>query len=225
MDGEFLFNLFKSQNGLCAYTSIPLKIKNPKRYEVLSLDRIDSKKGYTKDNVVWVCNAVNMFKSDMELEMFEKFLKMIFIKKKTESVFKVKKLTETARLPIKFNPNDAGYDIFIDRIEDHGTFIKVFSGIAVQPDPRFFMFLTSRSSTYKKGLMIYNDIGTIDNNYTGEIIGVFYKTEDFKELPKIGDRLLQLILIEQHYSKPVFVDELSSTERGEKGFGSSSNKK
>ena len=57
-------------------------------------------------------------------------------------------------------------------------------------------------------------------NYTGEIIGIFYKTNDYKGI-NIGDRLMQLI--PQEFIKVDFqeVDELSQTDRNESGFGSS----
>lgn len=78
LDSEFLSSLWQSQNGLCKFTGQPLeytkapKIKNPFQ---ASLDRIDSSKGYTKDNVRWVCWFINQMKMDYSEEEFIKLIK------------------------------------------------------------------------------------------------------------------------------------------------------
>lgn len=51
---EFLVNLFNEQNGICPYSGRKMKF-DINSQERLSLDRKDSSKGYTKDNVVWCC--------------------------------------------------------------------------------------------------------------------------------------------------------------------------
>jgi len=53
---EYLIDLFNKQNGLCAYSGIPLKTSG---YWKLSLERINSKNGYTKDNVCFICQELN----------------------------------------------------------------------------------------------------------------------------------------------------------------------
>lgn len=70
---EFLLDLWNKQNGLCSITNKPMDIikGNGRNPNSPSLDRIDSSKGYSEDNVRWVCDAVNMMKgqmTDSELE-------------------------------------------------------------------------------------------------------------------------------------------------------------
>lgn len=215
-----LIDIYEKQEKTCYYTKLPFSIFGKKNYNTLSVDRLDSKKGYTKDNVVLALLCVNMFKSNYALEDMEDVFRAIDVCYIYETKSKVKKLNEDSELPYRKNKSDVGYDIFVHHVEDCGNYIKVFSGIAVQPDKGFYFELVSRSSTYKKGLELYNGVGIIDNEYTGEIISIFYKTKDFKELPKKGERLCQLILRKQYHAVFQSVDNLDNTERGEGGFGS-----
>jgi len=68
---DFIEKLWKTQEGLCYYTKVPMKLtarqKTP--YQV-SIDRIDSNLGYTKENAVLCCQAVNYMKNDYSLEDF-----------------------------------------------------------------------------------------------------------------------------------------------------------
>ena len=70
---KLIYELYKKQNGKCAYTGKQLTAI---RYAVrgnqhiinkwnVSIDRIDSNKGYTKDNIQLVCAIVNRMKTDL----------------------------------------------------------------------------------------------------------------------------------------------------------------
>ena len=189
-------------------------------YNTISLDRLDSNGGYTKDNVVWVLNCINMFKAHHKLEDIKKVMKAIMIQESKDIKTSVKLLYIDSKMPSSASPFNAGHDIYVHRYEDCGNYIKVYSGISIQPEGNFYFILAPRSSIYKSGLTLYNNLGIIDMNYTGEIIGIFYKTNDYKGI-NIGDRLMQLI--PQEFIKVDFqeVDELSQTDRNESGFGSS----
>lgn len=74
IDLNFLISLYKKQNGLCAISKELLtwnsgtgRHKNP--YNI-SIDRIDSSKGYTKENVQIVCYMVNLMKNNMNMNEF-----------------------------------------------------------------------------------------------------------------------------------------------------------
>ena len=79
---EEVWDLFLKQNRMCVYTGLPLGFpKTTSSYDgTASLDRIDSSKGYTLDNVQWVHKAVNIMKQDMSNEEFFEFCKLICIK-------------------------------------------------------------------------------------------------------------------------------------------------
>ena len=70
IDKDFLEELWDRQCGRCALTNVPMDIDEHSPLFSKSLDRIDSNLGYTKDNVQWVCRAINLAKgahSDEEL--------------------------------------------------------------------------------------------------------------------------------------------------------------
>ncbi len=220
---EDLINKYEEQKHKCYYSGLELKItlKGPVQYDTLSVDRIDSLKGYTKENTVLCLNSINMLKSNHKLEDIQTVFKAIYMKQKNNIKVKCKKLFNDAKGLIKADDLAAGYDCYVHRFEETETTIKVYTGITIQPDIGYYFMLVPRSSTHKKGLIMYNNLGIIDVNYTGEIIAVFYKTNDYKsDTIKIGDRLVQLIPQEQIWVEFVESDTLSSTDRGTGGYGS-----
>jgi hypothetical protein len=76
---EKIWNFFLLQNRKCALTGIELKFNSGhnKTDGNASLDRIDSKKGYTLDNVQWVHKDINIMKMDMTNEQLFKYCKRI----------------------------------------------------------------------------------------------------------------------------------------------------
>jgi hypothetical protein len=61
--------IWNRQNGICVYSKLPLTAK-ANQFNTVSLDRIDSSKHYTKDNVQFVCAAVNRMKQDYTEDLF-----------------------------------------------------------------------------------------------------------------------------------------------------------
>jgi hypothetical protein len=81
VDVEFLAGLFERQLGKCALSGIQMEIVGKRGsdeyWKSISIDRIDSSKGYTEDNVQLVCTGVNYMKKDMSDEMFIHFCKTV----------------------------------------------------------------------------------------------------------------------------------------------------
>ena len=80
IDVPFLKELWDKQKGLCNISKIPMTLyfkNNVKNYN-LSVDRIDSTKGYTKDNVQLVCDIINRMKLDLEMNKFVELCKIIY---------------------------------------------------------------------------------------------------------------------------------------------------
>lgn len=220
LDYKFLLNLFKKQNGLCFYSGIPMKTHGTKDYDTISLDRVDSNKGYIKNNVVFCLNSVNIMKSNHNLSDLQKVFDGFFVKRSKMDV-KIKKFSEDAKLPQKANLTDAGYDLFTHKVEDFGHYIKVYSGIGLQPQLGYWYMLVPRSSTHRQGLSLYNNCGIIDNSFRGEITGVFLKDDSFKNLPEKNSRIMQIIPMKQYFMDMEQVEELEESERGTNGYGSS----
>lgn len=66
---EHLFDLWKNQEGRCAYTKLPL-LSASNQFNTVSLDRIDSSKGYVVGNIQLVCTAVNKMKQEYSEDLF-----------------------------------------------------------------------------------------------------------------------------------------------------------
>lgn len=73
---EHLIDVWQKQNGLCAYTKLPLS-SEAHRLNTVSLDRIDSSKDYVADNVQLVGVAVNYMKRDLAEEQFVQLCKLV----------------------------------------------------------------------------------------------------------------------------------------------------
>lgn len=76
------------------------------------------------------------------------------------------------------------------------------------------------SLSLKKGLTLLNTPGTIDPDYRGEIKIILVNISNEIAIIEKGERIAQLIISRVVRPKILFVDELSKTERGEGGFGS-----
>lgn len=94
-----------------------------------------------------------------------------------------------------------------------GLFIELPVGIEAQVRPRSGL-------AAKKGVTVLNAPGTIDADYRGEIgvILVNLSHEDF--IINNGERIAQLVIAKHERADWVHVEELSETDRGEGGFGS-----
>jgi hypothetical protein len=74
--------IFDKQDGLCYWFKIPLTPSNYKKHpQQPSLDRLDSNKGYTKDNVVLCCYSANIGRNENDLETWGKFLDLLLNQK------------------------------------------------------------------------------------------------------------------------------------------------
>jgi hypothetical protein len=69
IDWQYLEEIWNQQSGLCAYSGEPLVVQ-ANFPNTVSLDRIDSSKGYLRGNVQLVCAAVNRMKQEFSEEMF-----------------------------------------------------------------------------------------------------------------------------------------------------------
>jgi len=138
---------------------------------------------------------------------------------------KIKKLDPKAVIPKYAKPGDAGLDltaISLTYDEDHDNYIYG-TGLAIEIPQGFVGLIFPRSSNRKTDAYLPNHVGVIDSGYRGEIM-VTYKDRDltrcFTQPYQIGDRVAQLIIMPYPTIDLVEVEELSETERGEGGHGS-----
>ncbi len=120
-------------------------------------------------------------------------------------------------------PGDAGLDLCSMETVDiapQGT-VKVGSGIRMEIPEGFYGQMVPRSSvSTKRGITLANTPGTIDSSYRGEVIIALYNQSTEMQHVERGERVAQIIILEHAKANPVIADELSETERGTGGFGS-----
>lgn len=138
-----------------------------------------------------------------------------------EIKLKVKKLHPDAVIPSIAKPGDAGMDLTaVSQSVDADTNMIYHIGIAVEIPEGYVGLLFPRSSNSKKDLLLSNSVGVIDSGYRGELMVKFKKLQTFPKHYEVGERVAQLVIIEIPKVTVSEVDELSSSERGEGGFGS-----
>lgn len=140
---------------------------------------------------------------------------------------KIKKLSENAVIPKYANPGDAGVDLVatsVDfKLENGIPFVEYGTGLSIELPEGYVADIRPRSSiTSKTTMIIPNSPGTIDSSYRGEI-KIRMKSILLSGALKynVGDRVAQLVILPAPKVNFIEESELSDTERGECGFGSS----
>lgn len=141
---------------------------------------------------------------------------------------KVKKLNPNAVIPYKSHDNDFCYDCVATSCEEIAPNVYKYGlGLAFEivreDDADDFVLdidARPRSSVWKTGMVLSNCVGTIDEPYRGEVAAIFYHV--MLDMPKyeVGDRIVQISIGITSQIEFEEVDELSQTERGAGGFGS-----
>lgn len=152
------------------------------------------------------------------------------------------KLLPGGKMPVKKTADAAAWDCFAR--ED--TIVKaapvlIGLGFMAEPPEGYYLEIVPRSSTgLKTNLRQPNSIGVIDSDYRGEVKAMYeskieerkvahsgtvfsapvYKCVGTATSIKAGDRIAQMILRKKYDADLVQVEELSETERGTGGFGS-----
>ena len=135
---------------------------------------------------------------------------------------KVKKLDPNAVIPSYSKVGDAGMDLTITReIENTSFSVSYGFGIAMEIPQGFVGLVFPRSSIRNQDLILSNCVGVIDSGYRGEIQATFKKTNGLDSIKyKVGERGAQIIILPYPTIYMTEVPELSDTERGTGGFGS-----
>lgn len=137
----------------------------------------------------------------------------------------IKKLRENAVIPTRGSLQAAGYDLYaaIDEpvtIKPHTT-EKIGTGLAIAVPDGYFGAIFARSGlATKQGLRPANCVGVADSDYRGEYIVALHNDTDEEKTVGTGERIAQLVVMPYLSVEFEERDELSETERGEGGFGS-----
>lgn len=158
---------------------------------------------------------------------------------------KIQRLTNTAKLPQKSHPTDACFDIYADIpdkkhdgfsyseernkiepgdgviIHPHQT-VLIPTGFATEIPHGFWGAIFARSGlASKQGLRPAQGVPVIDESYRGQWFIPLYNQSDEVQIIHHGDRICQFMLLPYFDTILTEVDNLSETDRGEGGFGSS----
>lgn len=136
-----------------------------------------------------------------------------------------KRLNSMATVPSRGSEKAAGYDLYAAisepiSIRPHET-AKVGTGLSFElPDETFGAIFARSGLATKQGLRPANCVGVCDSDYRGEYIVAIHNDTDNEQIIAPNERIAQLILMP--YIPMIFeeVNELSDTERGAGGFGS-----
>lgn len=138
---------------------------------------------------------------------------------------KIKKLTDTAKTPTRGSEHAAGYDMYADVKEDvqikPQETVKIGTGLAMEIPDGYFGAIFARSGlAAKEGLRPANCVGVCDSDYRGEYIVAIHNDSEETRTITAGERIAQLVVMP--YLPVTFdeVAELTDTNRGEGGFGS-----
>ena len=133
---------------------------------------------------------------------------------------KIKKLDERATIPIYAKHGDAGMDLHAIRFQkdSDGNYVY-YTGLSLEIPDGYVGLLFPRSSISKTSHFLRNSVGVVDSGYRGEVMFKFGYGSNIKSY-RVGERVGQLIIMPYPSIEFEEVDDLSDTERGEDGFGS-----
>lgn len=137
----------------------------------------------------------------------------------------LKKLHPNAVVPKYAKESDAGMDLTATSIIKNDDEQVVYgTGIALEIPEGYVGLVFPRSSIRKTDLVMSNSVGVIDAGYRGEIQATFnkkYYDDEANVIYNVGERIAQVIILPHPQVTFLEVDELSDSERGTEGHGSS----
>lgn len=163
---------------------------------------------------------------------------------------RVKKLIPEAEIPKYAHRGDAGMDVVATSISVTNDYIEYGTGLAFEVPKGYVMLIFPRSSNSKKDLLLCNSVGVLDSTYRGELKFRYKRVYRIKNQASeetngemttnsivnpgmanemefdaskwywVGDKVGQIMILPYPEVHFIETDELSETERGEGGFGS-----
>ncbi len=144
-------------------------------------------------------------------------------------VIKVKKLSERAQLPSRETAGAAGADLRALLTEPvtirPGKTEMLPTGLAFEIPEGYVGLVFARSSLgSKRGLAPANKVGVIDSDYRGEVKVALHNHSDRDQIVEPGERVAQFVVVPFLAADYEEASELSDTDRGAGGFGSTGTK-
>jgi dUTP pyrophosphatase len=133
----------------------------------------------------------------------------------------VKKLHPEAVIPSYAKEGDAGLDLTAVSVKESDLYYEFDTGLAFEIPPGFFGMVVPRSSITKTRHLLRNSVGIIDSGYRDSVKVRLSKVPNTPPEYKVGDRIAQIIIMPYPQVELFQVGELTASERGVGGFGSS----
>lgn len=141
---------------------------------------------------------------------------------------KFKKLDPSAVIPKYAKEGDAGLDLTATSRTDSIDYVEYGTGLAVEIPPGHVGLIFPRSSVSNQHQILTNCVGVIDSGYRGEIKFRFKEIARFIsgafKFYQVGDRIGQLVVLPYPTVELEETQELSNSERGEGGYGSTNDR-
>jgi dUTP pyrophosphatase len=136
---------------------------------------------------------------------------------------KIKKLNENAVIPKYAKNGDAGLDLVAVSQSSNELYIEYGTGLALEIPEGYVGLIFPRSSISKYHLSMANSVGVVDSGYRGEVTVRFKRPNEgwWAKHYEVGDKIAQLVIMPYPQVELVEVTDLSETERGAGGYGSS----
>ena len=134
-----------------------------------------------------------------------------------------KRIHPNAKIPEYATPEASGADLFtVEDVEIPGnSAVLVKTGLQVELVPGWEIQVRSKSGlALKEGLHVLNSPGTVDSDYRGEIGVILANINSTARTLKAGQKVAQIVVSPVTQAKFHLVEDLSTTARGDGGFGS-----
>lgn len=137
----------------------------------------------------------------------------------------IKRLNENAIIPTRATEYSAGMDLYACTstpviVAPHET-VMIGTGFAMElPEGHFGAIYARSGLASKQGLAPANKVGVVDRDYVGEVKVALHNHSNEPQTINPMERIAQLVVMPYLPVEFNEVDELSETERGEGGFGS-----
>ena len=133
----------------------------------------------------------------------------------------IKKTNPDAVIPKYAKEGDACMDLVaVEKFLDDFGNTCYNTGLAFEIPPGFVGLVYPRSSVSKTDMSLRNCVGVIDSGYRGPVVLKFRENDKSLFNYKIGDRIAQIMIMPYPQVQFTEVDELSDSDRGVGGFGS-----
>ena len=132
------------------------------------------------------------------------------------------KLIQNGKMPVRMTGGACAFDCWARAYDPIPEFrqIRYWLGFSLEVPEGFSALILPRSSICGTSMRLTNGVGLIDRDYRGEVSAVFDVVGEGNLLYGVGERVAQMLIVPAPLFQLEQVDELSSTSRGDGGYGS-----